>query len=363
MAESGVPPAPAPTTTTSGDENALPQHLTIVALETVFTGLPTIALSAPYTFSLTTYERTDPADVGTRLRDADIAIVTTVTIGAAALAPAVTPRLKLITAIVAGTDSIDLAACAARGIRVLNTPGCNVDAVAEHAVGLYFACRRRMVPSMQALQQGLWPQRGTIIHTALAHGQAPRGCREETVAIIGYGGVGKRVATLLWALGMTVVVAARKSSLAAATSGAVVDGHHRAPFEEALRAATVVVLCCTLAPDTANLLSTAEFAVLRPDCLVINVARGGVVDEAALLVALQEGKIGGAAVDVFAVEPAGPETSPLLTAEVAAAGLNLVVTPHTAWLAAQTTANQHRMLLENLNGFIRGNVAPERIRA
>ncbi|KAL1897959.1 hypothetical protein Sste5346_003811 [Sporothrix stenoceras] len=334
----------------------LPQHLNIVALETVFTGLPAITLPPPYTFSLTIYERTHPDQVGQRLKDADIAIVTTVLIQAAALDPAITPRLRMITAMVAGTDSIDLPLCRARGIRVLNAHGCNVDAVAEHAVGLYFACRRKMVPSMQQLHQNLWPERGTIIHSVLINGLAARSCRDETVAILGYGGVGQRVATLLKALGMNVIVAGRKGHDTAAES--------RVPFLEALKVASVVVLCCPLTDDTRNLLSTAEFAAIKEaDCVVINVARGGVVDEGALLKALHSGQIGGAGVDVFAVEPAGPEVSPLLTPEVAASGLNLVVTPHTAWLGAQTKANQHRMLLENLQGFITGNMNPERIRA
>lgn len=359
MTASETEAAPAPANTTAALKMGLPQHVNIVALETVFTGLPTIALPAPHTFSLTVYERTYPDEVGDRLRDADIAIVTTVLIGVAALDAAVTPRLRLITAMVAGTDSIDLPTCTARGIRVINAQGCNVDAVAEHAVGLYFACRRKMVPSMQQLHQGLWPERGTIIHSALTNGLAARSCRDETVAILGYGGVGKRVATLLRALGMKVVIARRKG--AEGTPKGDID---RVPFLEALRVASVVVLSCPLTDDTRNLLSTAEFAAMQQsDCIVINVARGGVVDEDALLVALQTGQIGGAGVDVFAVEPAGPATSPLLTPEIAASGLNLVVTPHTAWLAAQTKANQHRMLLENLHGFIAGDLNPERIRA
>ncbi|CAK7205491.1 hypothetical protein SEUCBS139899_008267 [Sporothrix eucalyptigena] len=332
----------------------LPQHVNIVALETVFTGLPPITLPAPHTFSLTVYERTHPDEVAERLKDADIAIVTTVVITAKALESC--PRLRLITAIVAGTDSLDLPACKARGIRVLNAPGANVDAVAEHAVGLYFAARRKVVPSMQQLHQGLWPERGTIIHSALTNGNAPRSCRDETVAIVGYGGVGKRIVTLFKALGMKVIITGRKGQDSAPEG--------RVPFLEALAVASVVVMCCPLDADTANLISTVEFAAMKQaDCVLVNVARGGVVDEEALLKALQSGQIGGAAVDVFAVEPAGPDTSPLLTPEVAASGLNLVVTPHTAWLAAQTKANQHVMLLENLNGFITGDIVPERLRA
>lgn len=337
----------------------VPQHFNIVALETIFTGLPPITVPAPHTFTLTAYERSTAADVGPHLRDAnaDIAIITTVPIRGDALDPANTPNLKLISAIASGTDTIDLATCAKRGIRVLNSPSCNIDAVAEHAVSLYFACRRRIVPSMLALQRGDWPKKGTLMHTAMTGGEfAVRRCAAETVALIGYGAVGKRVAELLRALGMHVLVTARKGATDNLPEG-------RVAFDDALRQATVVVLCCPRTPETVDLLSELEFAVMQSDCLVVNVSRGGIVNEKALLEALQAGKIGGAGVDVFGVEPAGPETSPLLTAEVAASGLNLVVTPHTAWVASQTTANNHRVLVENINGFISGSVDPTRIRA
>ncbi|CAK7241748.1 MAG: hypothetical protein STHCBS139747_003217 [Sporothrix thermara] len=346
--------SPSSSASAPGPAAGLPQHLNIVALESVFTGLPPITLPAPHTFSLTVYERTQPDQVAERLKDADIAIVTTVVITDAALAAC--PRLRLIAAIVAGTDSLDLDACRARGIRVLNAAGSNVDAVAEHAVSLYLAARRKMVPSMQQLQAGRWLERGTIIHAALTNGEAPRSCRDERAVVVGYGGVGKRVAVLLRALGMAVVVAGRKGEQTAPAG--------RVPFSDALANASGVVLCCPLSPETVDLVSTAEFAAMtQRDCILVNVARGGVVNETALVEALKTGQIGGAAVDVFATEPAGPSTSPLLAPEVVAAGLNLVVTPHTAWLAAQTKANQHAMLLENLRGFITGDMVSARIRA
>ncbi|EPE09325.1 glycerate dehydrogenase [Ophiostoma piceae UAMH 11346] len=339
--------------------DVVPQHFSIVALETIFTGLPPITVPAPHTFTLTTYERSTAAEVGPRLRDAaaDIAIITTVPVRGDALDPANTPKLKLISAIASGTDTIDLAACKKRGIRVLNSPGCNIDAVAEHAVSLYFACRRRIVPSMTALQRGDWPKKGTLMHTAMTGGNAAvRRCATETVALVGYGAVGKRVAELLRALGMHVLVTARKGA-----TGSLPNG--RVAFEDAIRKATLVVLCCPRTHETLNLLSTPELNVMQPDCLVVNVSRGGIVNEQALLEALQTSKIGGAGVDVFGVEPAGPETSPLLTSEVASSDLNLVVTPHTAWVAAQTTANNHQVLVENINGFVSGSVNPDRIRA
>ncbi|CAK7207312.1 hypothetical protein SEUCBS139899_010122 [Sporothrix eucalyptigena] len=333
-------------------------HYNIVALETMFSGLPNLTVPAPHTCSVVSFERSAPIDVGPRLAaaDADIAIITTVAVTAAALDVAPTPRLKLIVAVAAGTDTIDLAAAAARGVRVLNCPGCNVDAVAEHALALFLACRRRLLPSSRALYSGAWPQRGTLIRTAMT-GQThpPRACAAETVALIGYGAVGKRVATLFRALGMRVIVAARKGALPS-------DG--RVPFQEALQTASAVVLCCPRTPETLGLLGEAEFATMQPDCVLVNVARGGVVDEQALLVALRSGIIGGAGVDVYGQEPAGPDSSPLLAADVAAdLSINLMATPHTAWVSAQTTDNNARVLQENIDGFILGEMLAERIRA
>lgn len=333
----------------------------------MFTGLPQIVLLPPHTFSLTTYERSKPADLPARLADAEIAIVTTVPLGPELLSPTVTPRLQLVVALASGTDIIDLAACRARGICVFNSPSCNVDAVAEHSVGLYFACRRNMLPSMRALLADRWPVRGTLMQTAMTHGRvAARGCRSETAVVVGYGRVGQRVAVLLRALGKTVEVVGRKNSEGSSGGSSGCSFNHRVPFDEALRRASMVVLCCPRTPETLNLLSTAEFSLMQADCILINVARGGIVDEAALLQALRDGQIGGAGVDVFAQEPAGPGTCALLRSD-AVEDVNLVVTPHTAWVAADTTANYQEALLENLADFIqgtmKGTMKAERVKA
>lgn len=346
-----------PFTTMSGDAatapgRPLPQYINIVALEAFFTPIPTLRLPAPHTFTLREYTRTTPEEVPSRIRDADILITTTVALRADALSPHVCPNLRLIAVMASGTDSIDLAACAERGIRVLSSPNCNVDAVAEHAVALYFATRRSILPTMRALCAGDWPRQGTLMPRAYAAGCPPRTCRQETVAIVGFGGVGRKVAELLEGLGMKVVVAARKGE-------ATPDG--RVSFDEALRTATVLVLCCPRSPETVGLISGPELAIMRGDVVLINVARGGIVDEAALVAALEVGQIAGAGVDVFDREPASPETSPLLRKETQ--GLNLVTTPHTAWIAMETTRNYQRVLQENIEGYILGKVEADRVKA
>lgn len=328
------------------------KHFNIVALETFFTPLPKLTVPAPHTFSVTQYPRTAVAEIPERIKDADIIVTTILPIRENTLSEEITPKLKLIAVQASGTDSVDLAACARRGIRVLNSPNCNVDAVAEHAVALYFAARRSIVPTMKELRAGEWPKRKTLMKTAFVAGSSPRSCRQETAVIIGHGGVGRQIEHLLSTLGMKVVIAGRKN-------GSTAPG--RVEFDQALRDATVIVLCCPRTPETLGMISTAEFDKMRPDAILVNVARGGIVVEDALLKALQDGKIAGAGVDVFDTEPASPETSVLLETE--ADGVNLVVTPHTAWVALDTTANYQRVLQENIDAFIEDKLPEERLKA
>ena len=262
-----------------------------------------------------------------------------------------------------GTDCVDKAAAAARGITVCNCPGTNVESVSEHALGLYFATRRRLVelsvatrdvdvPGEEDLgRDSEWKMKGSLRGRV---GTPPLTCCDETVGIIGYGAVGKRMHTLARALGMNVLVAERKDTSSEISS----PRPGRAPFEETLRNSTVLILCLPRSPETLNLISTAEFQSMasspQNQTILINVARGGIVDEQALLDALKGGLIAGAATDVYAIEPAGRGDSPLLSAE--ADGLNLVLTPHLAWLAERTLRNLQESVKRVVEGWYRGEV-------
>lgn len=329
-----------------------PRHFNIVALETFFCPLQPLTVPSPHTFSVTEYSRTTPAEAAERIRDADIVITTVVRLDASTLSPEICPKLKLLAVQAAGTDSVDLAACKARGIRVMNSPECNANAVAEHALALYMAIRRSLLPLMRGLSAGGWPKTGSLMKTGYAAGQPPRGFASETAVIYGYGAVGRRVRALLEALGTKVLVAARKGTQ---------PGEGRIGFEESLKAATALVVCCPRTPETLNMFSERELSSVRDDAVLVNVSRGGVVDENALLKALQTNELAGAATDVFETEPAGPETSPLLGPE--AAHLNIVATPHTAWIGMDTVANYQRVLQENIDAFIAGTPNPDRVRA
>lgn len=333
---------------------ASPRHFNIVALETFFTPLPKLTVPSPHTFSVAEYDRTTIDEIPARIKNADILITTTIPLQKESLSRDVCPNLQLIAVLASGTDSLDLEICKERGIRVLNSPSCNVDAVAEHAVALYFATRRSIIPTMRDLKAGEWPRQGSLMKRAFVTGQSPRGCRDETVAIIGYGAVGRKVESILGGLGMKVLIAGRKNSTVEAAPG-------RVDFDHAIKIATVLVFCCPRTPETVGMISKKESDKMRSDALVINVARGGIIDEEGLLDALQEGKIAGAGVDVFDKEPASVDSSVLLGQGLD--DLNLVVTPHTAWVGMNTTANYQRVLQENIDGFISSKILDDRVKA
>ncbi|VUC21027.1 unnamed protein product [Clonostachys rosea] len=328
-----------------------PTHFNIVALETVFTPMPELMVPAPHTFALTEHQKTKIEQIPERIKDADIVITTTIALSANTLSAESCPKLKLVIALAAGTDSIDRAACKARGILVLNSPDCNSDSVAEHGLAMYFALRRSILPSMAELRAGSWPQRGTLMYSVYAADEPPRSCKNETAVVIGYGNVGRKAVKLLQQVGMEVIIAGRKGVYP------VQDG--RTDFEEAIKKATVIVLCCPRSPETLDLLTEREFTMMRRDALLINLSRGGVVSEHQLLAALRGGLIAGAAVDVFEKEPASPQTSPLLSADIEP-HLNLVTTPHTAWIGQETTSNYQVMLQNNLNAFVLGQISVDK---
>lgn len=200
-------------------------------------------------------------------------------------------------------------------------------------------------------------------------GAPPRTCAQETAAIVGYGAVGKHIARLCRALGMKVVISQRKEAGADAapplTNGcqqgaAGGDEPARVPFADVLAQATVLFLALPLTPQSAGLLSAPELARMRPDALVVNVSRGGIVDEAAVVSALSSGALFGYGTDVFAREPAGgSDDSPLLDAAAGAGGLNLTLTGHLAWFSGTTMSNQVRRVKENLRAFLDGRVGPD----
>ncbi|KAK5120744.1 hypothetical protein LTR85_006102 [Meristemomyces frigidus] len=244
-----------------------------------------------------------------------------------------------------GTDHVDLAACRKRGIHVCNASYANVPAVSNHAIGMYFSARRRFGVTERALRAGTWVKKRTCMDLmGDADGVMPPTCGEEVMGLLGYGAIGKRIAEMAQQLGMKVLIGERK--------GATSIREGRLPFENVLKQSTVLVLILPRTPESLGLISAAEFKTMPSRAVLVNVSRGGIVDEAALVQALQEKTIAGAAVDVFLEEPAGPTNSVLLSRE--ASELNLTCTPHVAWVATATTELLQQITKDNVQSWCAG---------
>ncbi|KAK5217961.1 hypothetical protein LTR99_003353 [Exophiala xenobiotica] len=318
----------------------------IVVLEGIHATMP--PFSFPHT--ITIHQRTAPEQVAKRIRDATIVIACVVPVTPADMDTA--PHLGCLSVMAVGIHWVDKRDCAARNVTVTNCPAGNVDAVSEHFLGLYFATRKRIVQvHSKVTQTDEWREKGTL--TKLWPTGPPLGCRQEVLAIMGYGTLGKRIAQLARAVGFgEVLVSERKN----ADATAVREG--RVSFDEALKRASVIGLCLPKENDTVDLIAEKELKLMRPDALVINVARGGIVNEAALATALREGWIAGAATDVLEIEPAGAGSGPLTPdpAKGEQPVPNLTITSHIAWFTQTTIETYQRLLKEGVEGWVNGTL-------
>jgi D-3-phosphoglycerate dehydrogenase len=252
-----------------------------------------------------------PTDAEARelLRGADAVIVRLFEIGAADLERC--PRLKVIAKHGVGVDNIDCDAATARGIPVVFTPKANANSVAEHTIGLMLALARNVVPASVALREGRFADRSQFIGIELAG---------RTLGIVGLGRIGSRVAEIA-ATGLGMKVCGYDPYVApGAYSG---PAEQVESLDELLAMADFLTLHVGLTAETRRLLDDRRLARVKPGCRVLNTSRGAVVDESALVRALEEGRIAGAALDVTPQEPL-PEDHPLWHMR------NVVITPHTA---------------------------------
>lgn len=233
-------------------------------------------------------------------------------------------NLKLIARGGVGLDNIDVEAARARGITVLNTPGASARSVAELAVGLMFAVLRKISWADAALKRGRWEKKR-------CQGQELGG---KTLGVVGTGSIGREVIRMAKGLGMEVM--ATKRDLSQVPPELEELGVPLIPLDDLLRQADIVTLHLPATDDTKNLFDASTIAKMKKGAVLINCARGGIVDEAALAEALEKGHLSGAGVDVFAEEPP-PEDNPLLKFE------NVVLMPHAG---ASTDEGQFRVGLE-----------------
>jgi D-3-phosphoglycerate dehydrogenase len=256
------------------------------------------------------------------------------------------PALRVIARAGAGLDNLDTAAAARRGIPVIFAPGANTNTVAEHTLALMLDLARGITRGARAVAAGRWEER------AHYKGDELGGL---TLGVVGFGSIGKRVAALATAFGMQVIVAQHTSAIPQATaqprSGSAPPEPLRPALRELLALADIVTLHVPLTPATQGLLGAAELECMKPGALLINTARGALIDMSALRVSLASGHLGGFAADVLDVEPPAPD-EPLLAHE------NVILTPHVASLTSATYRTLCVSTATNVVRVLRGE-APE----
>ena len=257
------------------------------------------------------------ADLRAAVGSADALVVRNRTqVNAALLAAA--PALKVVGRLGVGLDNIDLAACEARGIAVIPATGANALAVAEYVIGTAMLLLRGAYGATADVLAGRWPR------TPLSNGRELAG---KTLGIVGFGGIGRLTGRLGRALGMHVI--GFDANLPADSPVWPDENTTRRTFAEVLALADVISLHVPLTAATRHLIDAERITTMKADAILVNTARGGVVDEYAVAAALREGRLGGAALDVFESEPL-PAGSPL------AGCPNLVLTPHIAGVTRES---------------------------
>lgn len=283
--------------------------------------------------SVTLYPQTSTEQLLTHARGAQVLISNKVALHAHAIAAL--PELRCILVAATGVNMVDLAAAKAAGIVVCNAQGYAGTAVPQQVFALVLQLTNQIQSYHQAVQQGLWSQSPQFC----LHLQPIEELANKTMTLVGYGDLGQATARLAEAFGMKVLIAERPEATAIRAG--------RVAFETALREADLLSLHCPLTDTTAQLINAQTLSWMKPTALLINTARGGLIDEVALAEALTKGALAGAALDVLSTEPPTIE-HPLLNSSVP----NLIITPHVAWASRQAMQRLAVQLSENLQAFI-----------
>jgi phosphoglycerate dehydrogenase-like enzyme len=237
-------------------------------------------------------------------------------------------NLKLLSLWGTGTDNVDLAAAARHGVTVTNTPGVSAISIAEHCMALMLSVARRIPRTDAEIRQGHWPR-----------GEGAQMCGK-TLGIVGLGAIGRRFAQLGAAIGMRIIAWTLHPNPAL--------GFELVPLEQLYRSSDVISLHVRLSAETRNLVGEREFAMMKRSAILINTARGPVANEAALIEALSAGRIAGAGLDVFDVEPL-PAGHPLTQLS------NVVLTAHSAGVTPEALEAGLQMAVDNVFHFLAGH--------
>ena len=290
--------------------------------------------SFPHTW--TEYDRTLPEETFERTKDADIVVTSKVVFDRELLSRL--PKLKLIAITATGTNNINLDAAKDLGIAVKNVTGYSSVTVPEHVLGMIFSLKHSLIGyHRDQVTSDRWATCGQFCYTDYPITDV----RGATLGVFGKGCLGTEVGRLAQLLGMNVLYAEHKGA------NQIREGYTE--FETALKQADIVTLHCPLTDTTKNLINAETLALMKPTAYLINTGRGPLVDEAALLEALENGKIAGAALDVLVKEP--PEKdNPLIQA--AKRLPNLLITPHIAWASDSAVTTLVNKVAQNIEDFV-----------
>jgi glycerate dehydrogenase len=277
------------------------------------------------------YPATKTNQATDRLHGATIAVINKVQLRADTLAQL--PDLKLIALAATGSDCIDKEYCRSHGITVCNIRDYATDSVPEHVLALIFALRRSLVAYDQDLRRGKWQ----TIDQFCYFDHPIHSIAGSTLGIVGHGTLGRALAERARALGMEVIATGAK------------PGPGLVPLDELLRRSDIISLHCPLSEATRGMINAERLALMKPTAILINTARGPLIDEQALAEALRNGTIGGAGIDVLSEEP--PRNGNiLLDLDLP----NLIVTPHIAWASEPAQQRLAEQLIGNLEAFAAG---------
>ena len=302
------------------------------------TGIPASHRIPCFSFphQLTEYAHTAAEQVLERAKDADIIITSKVILNHEILSQL--PKLKLIAVTATGTNNIDLVAAKALGITVKNVTGYSSVTVPEHVIGMIYALKHRLIDyHRDQLLTERWATCGQFCYVDYPISDV----QGSTLGIIGRGCIGNEVARLAQAVGMRVLFAEHQHATT------IREGY--TAFDEVLKQADVISLHCPLTPQTEQLINAKTLALMKPNACLINTGRGGLINEADLLQALQSGKLAGAALDVLVKEPPASDDALWLAAKTQP---NLLITPHVAWASDSALTTLVNKVAQNIEEFV-----------
>ena len=302
------------------------------------TGIPASHRIPSFSFphQLTEYAHTAAEQVLERAEDADIIITSKVILNHEILSQL--PKLKLIAVTATGTNNIDLVAAKALGITVKNVTGYSSVTVPEHVIGMIYALKHRLIDyHRDQLLTERWATCGQFCYVDYPISDV----QGSTLVIIGRGCIGNEVARLAQAVGMRVLFAEHQHATT------IREGY--TAFDEVLKQADVISLHCPLTPQTEQLINAKTLALMKPNACLINTGRGGLINEADLLQALQSGKLAGAALDVLVKEPPASDDALWLAAKTQP---NLLITPHVAWASDSALTTLVNKVAQNIEEFV-----------